>query len=80
MCKRKQCKTANFPGKATSVDKDTSTQEARKPYETCVICGKATGVQKDTPIQKREGYIVGGGQLCWECYYDLYLKSKSERK
>lgn len=43
----------------------------------CVICGGDTGVAKDTPIAKRHMYVVGSGQLCHDCYYDLYLRSKS---
>lgn len=45
--------------------------------DICVICGNDTGVAQDTPIQDRKRYVSGSGQLCRECYYDLYLKPNS---
>lgn len=46
--------------------------------EKCVICGKDTGISEDMPVAYRKRYIKGSGQLCRDCYYDLYLKSESE--
>lgn len=48
------------------------------PNDKCVICGKDTGVLHDTPVSERKRYVSGSGQLCRECYYDLYLNVESE--
>ncbi len=42
-------------------------------YEPCVICGKMTDVRADTKIDERNCYIKGCGQLCKECYVEIYL-------
>lgn len=42
--------------------------------ERCAVCGKMTEYTKDTPISERLGYIEGGGQLCKDCYYEMYVK------
>lgn len=42
--------------------------------DKCVICGKDTGIPHDTPIENRRRYITGSGQLCEDCYFDLYIK------
>jgi len=49
-------------------------QEKQPEIENCVVCGKATAYTKDIPISDRVGYVESGGQLCWSCYQDLYLK------
>lgn len=45
--------------------------------DKCVICGADTGVPQNTPITERKRYISGSGQLCSECYLELYIKSDS---
>lgn len=45
--------------------------------DKCVICGADTGVAQNTPIAERKRYISGSGQLCSECYLELYIKSDS---
>ena len=40
-------------------------------YERCVLCGCLTSVKKDTPIVMRSEYVVGAGQLCWNCNQKL---------
>lgn len=53
--------------------KRESNQSAEeKQCETCVCCGKKTQVLKSEPISRRKFYIEGGGQLCRDCYYELY--------
>lgn len=42
--------------------------------EHCVVCGSATEYTKETPVSERIGYVEGAGQLCPDCYKDLYLK------
>lgn len=42
--------------------------------EICVSCGNETEYMFSTPINKRQHYIEGAGQLCPQCYYDIYVK------
>lgn len=53
-------------------------EKNEKERERCTLCGKITEYTKDTPISERFGYIEGGGQLCKDCYYELYVKKKTE--
>ena len=47
--------------------------------EKCVCCGKDCGVPCGTPIAERRYYIHGCGQLCRDCYNELYVgKSDDE--
>lgn len=48
--------------------------KTEKKRELCAVCGKITEYTKDTPISERLSYIEGGGQLCKDCYYELYVK------
>lgn len=40
--------------------------------EKCVVCNKKLNVEKKRPIEKRKYYIQGAGQLCEQCYNQLY--------
>ena len=40
--------------------------------ELCIRCGKETPYDINTPITLRRYYIVGSGQLCEKCFYELY--------
>lgn len=40
--------------------------------EKCVLCDKETEYTKDIHIDYRLHYIEGVGQLCSECYDDIY--------
>lgn len=41
--------------------------------ECCILCGKVTEAVKDQPLSERKFYIEGAGQLCKECYQELYV-------
>ena len=49
-------------------------EEKKKEMETCVLCKKETNVPKDLHIDFRDYYIECVGQLCQDCYFDLYEK------
>lgn len=51
--------------------------KTEEKHEYCAVCDKITDYAKDTPIMERLGYIEGGGQLCKDCYYELYINKKS---
>ena len=55
--------------------------KAKGEFEICVGgCGKVTNVRKDTPIEKRGGYYVQGvGQVCQECYTEIYGPLSGEK-
>lgn len=46
--------------------------------EKCVICGEDTGIPVDQDISLRTSYIEGAGQLCVDCYKDLYVPKQMD--
>ena len=40
--------------------------------ELCIRCGKPTPYHPNTPITLRRYYVEGSGQLCEQCFYELY--------
>ena len=46
--------------------------------EYCILCGRLTETAKDQPLSEREHYIEGAGQLCGECYQELYVPWHNE--
>lgn len=40
--------------------------------EKCIRCGKETGISVEIPIEKRYYYVDGSGQMCKECYEEVY--------
>ena len=46
--------------------------------EYCILCGRLTEAAKDQPLSEREHYIEGAGQLCTECYQELYVPRHNE--
>lgn len=55
-------------------------QKSENKHERCVLCGKMTGYTKDKLISERKNYIDGSGQLCRDCYYEIYTKKRDEIK
>ncbi len=41
-------------------------------FEICVSCGKQTDIPREMHISERRFYIEGAGQLCRDCYYQMY--------
>ena len=48
--------------------------------DKCVVCKKDSHHNKDEHIKVRIGYIEGSGQLCLNCYDDIYNIKKSRGK
>ena len=46
--------------------------------EKCVCCGADTGIPRSAPLKDRKYYIVGSGQLCGNCYFELYIGNAEE--
>lgn len=42
--------------------------------DNCVNCGQKTGHQKNDHIDSRFNYVEGVGQLCPQCYNEIYKK------
>lgn len=65
------------------MDKKSVNKPETNEIEKCVSCGKETPYLKSTPIQSRKFYIVGIGQVCFDCYQKLkseikYVESEEE--
>ena len=48
--------------------------------ELCVTCKKETKYDREEHIDYRVGYIEGAGQLCLDCYDEIYIKPKVGEK
>lgn len=59
--------------KGFAADKNDSKKFDNK-YETCVCCYKKIKIFKNEEIEFRPFYIEGAGQLCYDCYHELYTK------
>ena len=42
--------------------------------DSCVTCDKETPYRIDDHIDMRIGYVEGAGQLCFDCYDEVYVK------
>ena len=42
--------------------------------EKCVSCGRETGHSINDHIDSRKTYVEGAGQLCAECFKEVYRK------
>ena len=48
--------------------------------ELCITCKKETKYDREEHIDYRVGYIEGAGQLCLDCYDEIYIKPNREVK
>lgn len=55
-----------------------SMEERRDEYEHCVHCRRRLSIKRSTHIDMRPEYIIGVGDLCYECYKALQIQNKSE--
>jgi hypothetical protein len=53
--------------------------EKNKKIDNCVNCGKETPYPANMHIAYRMYYVEGAGQLCKECYEEIY-KIKNDRQ
>lgn len=44
--------------------------------DACVMCGKETKYPKTMDIEFRDYYVESAGQLCFDCYVDIYDNRK----
>lgn len=54
------------------MEKERNKKETKIRYETCVCCQKKLDILVDTEIDFRPFYVEGAGQLCYDCYHQLY--------
>ena len=52
----------------------------KKMKDKCVTCGNKSLYDKEEHIDFRIGYIEGAGQLCLDCYNELYVKKKNKNE
>ena len=53
-----------------------SMEERRDEYEHCVLSRRRLSIQRITHIDMRPEYIIGVGDLCYECYKSLQIENK----
>lgn len=46
-------------------------------HEECACCHKKLEIPRNEEIELRPFYIEGAGQLCYDCYHELYGKYKT---
>ena len=46
-------------------------------YDKCVSCDEVTQYSRFDHVDYRIGYIEGAGQLCLNCYDEIYVKKKN---
>jgi hypothetical protein len=42
--------------------------------EKCVSCGRETGYSINDHVDSRKSYVEGAGQLCSQCFIEVYKK------
>ena len=47
--------------------------------DKCISCNKKTLYDKTDHVDTRMCYVEGAGQLCLDCYEEIYMKSKKRR-
>ena len=69
--KRKRGEKVNAENVCTMPDID-SKNNYEDFYELCVCCHKKINISKAVDIEFRPFYIEGAGQLCYDCFHELY--------
>lgn len=52
-------------------------KDRKHEYEECVCCHRKLSISKNEEIEFRPFYIEGAGQLCYDCYHELYKDNKT---
>ena len=63
---------------ATMIEKNRNGENSQcsdKKYEQCICCHKTLNIPLDVEIEFRPFYIEGAGQLCYDCYQELYVRN-----
>ena len=47
--------------------------------DKCVTCGEETLYDREDHIDTRLGYVEGSGQLCLDCYDEIYIKKEKPK-
>lgn len=66
--------TGATPVLAWIIEKLRSLKRVKDKMDVCVRCGKETPYLKSTHIDQREYYIEGAGQLCKDCFNEVYWR------
>lgn len=61
-----------------STDKGKAKSQHFSGKEHCVLCGRLTEEAKELTLSERKHYIEGAGQLCQECYQEIYMPRNNE--
>lgn len=44
----------------------------KNDLEKCISCGRETGYSINDHVDKRKTYVEGAGQLCSDCFIEVY--------
>ena len=69
--REKRGKTVDIKKACLTSDIDNR-ENKENPYEICVCCNKQLKITRNQEIAFRTFYIEGAGQLCYDCYQELY--------
>ena len=58
------------------MEKKIKKPEKRIQFEICVRCHKQLQIPVDLEIDYRSCYVEGAGQLCYDCYHEIYKLEK----
>ena len=64
-------KNTRFSGRDAHMNKKEK-NAAKEEY--CILCHKGTGVDFYTDIKERKYFVNGCGQLCADCYNEIYRR------
>lgn len=71
-------KKCHFSGGTPVIPSPKKEIRSSDESDNCILCGMETGYTYATPIGKRDFYIVGCGQLCFDCFQKLYRDQSDE--
>lgn len=69
---RGQCKEPEKENKQGEAKMKDFAKRREDEFEICVCCHKKLDIPVSTPVEFRDFYVDGAGQLCYDCYQEIY--------
>lgn len=69
---RGQCKETEKRNKQGEAKMKKFAKSGEDELEICVCCHKKLDIPVSAPIEFRDFYVEGAGQLCYDCYQEIY--------
>jgi hypothetical protein len=70
-----EAQMTGIAGRTGRLRAQQNTKPREDGCERCVCCRRQVDIRKDTDIEFRPFYVEGAGQLCYDCYSELYGRS-----